>query len=85
MDRLQINVRLPPELMELLDKKRAELRETTGKIPSRSDIVRIALETFLAAPEYESDGQKSRTGRGISQKTDCARNKEQSQIAMSPK
>lgn len=66
MDRLQINVRLPPELMELLDKKRVELMETTGKIPSRSDVVRLALEAFLALSKPRSEGQKSREHRGLS-------------------
>ncbi len=66
MDRLQINVRLPPELMELLDKKRVELMEATGKIPSRSDVVRLALEAFLALSKPRSEGQKSRERRGLS-------------------
>lgn len=55
MDRLQINVRLPPDLMELLDRQRVELHATLGKIPSRSDVVRLALEFYL-----QNYGQHSR-------------------------
>ncbi|WP_366517763.1 ribbon-helix-helix domain-containing protein [Thiomonas sp.] len=51
MDRLQINVRLPPELMELLDKRRMELHGSMGKIPSRSEVVRLALEAYLLPTE----------------------------------
>ncbi len=58
MDRLQINVRLLPDLMELLDKKRIDLLPETGKIPSRSDVVRLALEAYLEASARAADGPK---------------------------
>lgn len=50
MDRVQINVRIEPALAEQLDTKRIELKEQFGKIPTRSEIVRLALEEFLASP-----------------------------------
>jgi len=53
MDRLQINVRVPPDLMEHLDKRRMDLHSTMGKIPSRSDVVRLALESYLLGPEKD--------------------------------
>ncbi|WP_031407418.1 ribbon-helix-helix protein, CopG family [Thiomonas sp. FB-Cd] len=58
MDRLQINVRLPPGLMELLDKKRIDLLPEMGKIPSRSDVVRLALDAYLEASAPAADGPK---------------------------
>jgi|GEM_PF-1123038 metal-responsive CopG/Arc/MetJ family transcriptional regulator len=63
MDRLQINVRLPQELMESLDKRRMELHGTMGKIPSRSDVVRLALEAYLLpAAEKTAVAQKRSAG-----------------------
>lgn len=46
-ERQQINVRLEPELTRRIDEKRAEHQRETGRIPSRSDIVRLALEKYL--------------------------------------
>ena len=62
MDRLQINVRLPPEIMELLDKRRMELHGTMGKIPSRSDVVRLALDAYLSGPEGDAVARKRNPG-----------------------
>lgn len=47
MDRNQINLRLPPELAALVDAKRIELMESMGKIPTRSDVLRLALSQYL--------------------------------------
>jgi len=47
MARTQINVRLDDELIMSLDKKRIELQPKLGKIPTRSDVMRYALEQFL--------------------------------------
>lgn len=47
MDRQQVNVRLSPELVEAIDKKRIELQPAMGKIPTRSEVVRYALDQFL--------------------------------------
>ena len=49
MDKLQVNVRLSPELLDGVDRKRIELQPVLGKIPTRSDVVRYALEKFLTA------------------------------------
>lgn len=46
-DRYQVNVRVDDELIRLLDAKRVELLSELGAIPTRSEIVRIALERFL--------------------------------------
>lgn len=47
MERAQINVRVEFDLLKKLDEKRTELLAKLGYIPSRSDLVRIALEEFL--------------------------------------
>jgi Arc/MetJ-type ribon-helix-helix transcriptional regulator len=48
MDKLQINVRLSQEQLDAIDKKRIDLQPTLGKIPNRSDILRYALDDYLA-------------------------------------
>lgn len=53
MDRLQINVRLTPEQVDGVDKKRIELQPRLGKIPTRSDVVRYALDLFLGTSSTE--------------------------------
>ena len=47
MGRQQINVRLSDELVAAIDEKRVKLRDALGGIPSRSDVVRMALESYL--------------------------------------
>jgi hypothetical protein len=48
MDRVeQINVRLSPEEIARLDQKRIDLQSELGKIPSRGEVVRMALDAFL--------------------------------------
>lgn len=49
MDRVQINVRIPEELADRLDAKRVELKKELGKIPSRSEVVRMAIDDFLSS------------------------------------
>ena len=46
-ERIQVNVRVDGDLIRLLDEKRTELLLKLGSIPSRSDVVRMALENFL--------------------------------------
>jgi len=46
-ERIQVNVRVDGDLIRLLDEKRTELLSKLGSIPSRSDVVRMALENFL--------------------------------------
>ena len=54
-DRPQVNVRLTDELVRLLDAKRVELLPELGTIPTRSDVVRIAIERFLkVAPKTKA-------------------------------
>ena len=43
----QLAVRVEDELLAAIDKKRLELAQQLGTIPTRSDIVRIAIEKFL--------------------------------------
>ena len=47
LERIQINVRVDGALIKLLDEKRTELLGQMGAIPSRSEVVRIALEEYL--------------------------------------
>lgn len=46
-ERIQVNVRVDGDLIKLLDERRTELLSKMGSIPSRSDVVRMALENFL--------------------------------------
>jgi len=47
MSRTQLNVRVSDALETAIDEKRIELRERFGSIPTRSDILRFALEAYL--------------------------------------
>lgn len=47
MERNQINLRMSDELRVLIDGKRIELSATKGMIPSRSDVLRFALEAYF--------------------------------------
>lgn len=52
MGRQQINVRLSDDYIAAIDEKRIQLQQTLGTIPSRSDVVRMALDAFInAKPE----------------------------------
>lgn len=58
MERQQINLRLPVELAEAIDRKRIELQAELGRIPSRSEVMRLALDAYLTGqpgPTSESD------------------------------
>lgn len=46
-DRPQVNVRLDDEMIRLVDAKRVALQQELGTIPTRSEVVRIALERYL--------------------------------------
>ncbi|TRZ99857.1 MAG: ribbon-helix-helix protein, CopG family [Rhodocyclaceae bacterium] len=48
-------VRLDESVLKAIDRKRMELAEQTGQIPTRSDVVRVALETYL-----KSSGEPSK-------------------------
>lgn len=63
MSRPQLNVRVSPELEQAIDEKRVELRATLGVIPSRSDVLRLALEAYLGIKLSESEvDRRSTTG-----------------------
>ena len=57
MSRNQLNIRVSDELEILIDKKRIELASTMKVIPTRSDVVRYALQDYLgvALPEVDQD------------------------------
>lgn len=61
MTRAQLNVRVSDLLEQAIDKKRIELSDKLGSIPSRSDVVRFALENYLGVDlsESEADGRKT--------------------------
>ena len=63
MTRTQLNVRVSDVLEKAIDEKRIELRASLGTIPTRSDVLRLALEAYLGiemGPE-DADG-RSTTG-----------------------
>jgi Arc/MetJ-type ribon-helix-helix transcriptional regulator len=47
-DGVQVNVRVPSDYAKQIDQKRIELQASLGHIPTRSEIVRLALDEFLA-------------------------------------
>lgn len=49
MEKLQINVRLTQEQIDAIDQKRIELQPIMGKIPNRSEVLRYALDLYLAS------------------------------------
>jgi len=51
MDRMQINFRLDKETAERVDQKRVALLAEIGRIPSRSELFRLALDQYLNAPD----------------------------------
>jgi hypothetical protein len=53
MTRNQLNIRVSDELEQLIDQKRIALASTLKVIPTRSDVVRYALEAYLSV-EIES-------------------------------
>ena len=61
MARNQLNVRASDELAQLIDKKRVQLSTQLGMIPSRSDVVRIALVSYLGVKlsDIDADGRKT--------------------------
>lgn len=55
MERNQINLRMSDTLRKLIDGKRIELAEEKGTIPSRSDILRFALEMYFGQDLSQSE------------------------------
>lgn len=76
MTRTQLNVRVSGVLERAIDEKRIELRESLGTIPTRSDVLRLALEAYLGiqmGPE-DTDG-RSTTGPKIRKAAAAAKSK----------
>jgi len=63
MSRPQLNLRVSEELEKAIDEKRIALRESLGTIPTRSDVLRLALESYLGIglDRLETD-RRSTTG-----------------------
>jgi hypothetical protein len=61
MERSQLNLRISDQLGKLIDAKRIELSAQMGTIPSRSEILRFALEMYLGLDlsDSEVDRRKS--------------------------
>ena len=60
MSRNQLNIRVSDELEALIDQKRIDLASSMKVIPTRSDVVRYALESYLCVSLSETD-QDGRT------------------------
>jgi Arc/MetJ-type ribon-helix-helix transcriptional regulator len=63
MSRNQLNIRVSDELESLIDKKRIELASTMKIIPTRSDVVRYALENYLGITMAETDQDRRTTDK----------------------
>ena len=66
MERNQINLRMSETLRKLIDAKRIELSEPMGMIPSRSDILRFALEMYFGQDLSKTEVDR----RTLSRKTE---------------
>ena len=64
MSRNQLNIRVSDELEQLIDKKRIELAATMKVIPTRSDVVRYALESYLGTSIAETDADRRKNPAG---------------------
>lgn len=60
MERSQLNLRISDELGKLIDNKRIELNSTLGYIPTRSDILRLALSAYLGTDLTDSESDRRR-------------------------
>lgn len=63
MSRSQLNIRVSEQLEKLIDQKRIQLSQELGTIPSRSDVVRFALEMYLGARLDESEADQRRSSQ----------------------
>lgn len=61
MSRSQLNVRVSPQVEKLIDDKRVKLSKEMGTIPSRSEVLRLALAAYLGVDlsKWEADGRKT--------------------------
>lgn len=63
MERSQLNLRISEELGRLIDAKRIDLSKKMGTIPSRSDVLRMALAQFLKVDLSEIEQDRRRTAK----------------------
>lgn len=61
MSRTQLNVRVSEELERAIDAKRIELHPALGEIPSRSDVLRLALEAYLGISLSHTEADRRST------------------------
>lgn len=61
MDRSQLNIRVSDHLGKLIDAKRIELSQNMKTIPSRSDVIRFALEMYLGEDLSGSEVDRRKT------------------------
>jgi len=47
MERMQINMRIDKELAARIDKKRIDLANELQRIPTRTEVIKMALELFI--------------------------------------
>ena len=57
-DKSQINVRVDAELLDRIDRKRIVLQKELSRIPTRSEVIRMALDEFLG----EAPSKKRQAG-----------------------
>jgi len=65
MTRTQLNIRVSSLLEQAIDRKRIELGSQSTRIPSRSDVVRFALESYLSISMSEAETEPQRTRKSI--------------------
>lgn len=56
MTRIQVNVRLDAETAKRIDEKRTQLQKDMGRIPTRSDVMRLALDKYLVRDQRKQRG-----------------------------
>lgn len=63
MTRAQLNLRVSDQLERAIDEKRIELRASMGSIPSRSEVLRLALAAYLGVSLDDTEvDRRSTTG-----------------------
>jgi hypothetical protein len=60
MERSQLNLRISEQLGKLIDAKRIELAKSMSSIPSRSDVLRLALAKYLQVDLSETEQDRRR-------------------------
>ena len=61
MSRTQLNLRVSEDLEKAIDEKRIALRASFGAIPTRSDVLRLALEAYLGLSLADSEVDRRTT------------------------